>query len=161
MQSFNHYLKASLVIFNIVKTLTLHSRYVSVFHESQIFNETWECCFYVFPSCRFQLICTLVSTTLNRLSVTVLKSLNRMQARNIFQSYPGSISLNPGDEQQTPSAEIQLCGIIWLLILVENMTLVSPIILTITHTALIQSLRLPSLSGSARGIWPDLGKHGF
>jgi len=114
-------------------------------------------CFNVVPRCRFLLICTLVSTTVNPFSDTILETLKRVQARNVFQSCSASLSPNPRDEQQTPSAEIPVVQDHMALISVENMTLVSPIILAIftlsqththTHThcvlLLIQSLSLPN-----------------
>ncbi len=65
---------------------------------------------YVVPRCRFLLICNWVPTTINQFSDTILEKLTQMQARNDS----ASLSLNQGDVQQTPSAEIQLCRNIWL-----------------------------------------------
>lgn len=73
-----------------------------------------------------------------------------MQARNDFQSCSASLSSNPGDEQQTPSAEIQLCRIIWLRyrwkIWLRFLPSSWPSSHTHTHCTLllIQSLSLPS-----------------
>jgi len=132
-------------------------------------------CFYVVPRCRFLLICTLVSTTVNPFSDTILETLKRVQARNVFQSCSASLSPNPRDEQQTPSAEIPVVQDHMALISVENMTPVSPIILAIftlsqththththTHTlcAVTNTVTQPPQC-SAGGIWPDLGKHEF